>query len=327
MHASGLPKFLWAEAARHVVWLLNRTTTKAVEGMTPYEAAFGKKPNLKGLREWGEKVYVRVEGGTKLGGRVREGRWLGVDEESKGVRVYWPDMRGVAVERNVYYDNTSACRSEGEQDIEIVETQADEPPLPISTTNVAPDNPEQAKRVRKPTKRVLDLLEGRATWSNRSDASKIAPGIQLLAEEEVNDEEIEDWTTSNSDYIEEYVFAAEIAGSEALEPQNLKEAKARPDWPLWEKAIEEELEVLKVAGTWELVDAPEGVNIVGSKWVFRAKKDAAGNVVRYKARLVAQGFSQVPGVDYFDTFAPVARLASIRTVLAFAAANSALKSG
>jgi len=56
-----------------VVWLLNRMTTKAVEGMTPYEVAFGKKPNLKGLREWGEKVWVRIEGGNKLGGRVREG--------------------------------------------------------------------------------------------------------------------------------------------------------------------------------------------------------------------------------------------------------------
>ena len=84
LHASGLPKNLWGEAAQHVVWLLNRTTTKAVEGMTPYEAAFGKKPNLKGVREWGEKVYVRVEKGTKLGGRVHEGRWLGFDEESKG---------------------------------------------------------------------------------------------------------------------------------------------------------------------------------------------------------------------------------------------------
>ena len=61
---------------------------------------------------------------------------------------------------------------------------------------------------------------------------------------------------------------------------------------------------------------------MGSKWVFRVKKNAAGNVVRYKARLVAQGFSQVPGVDYFDTFAPVARLASIRAVLAFAAAEN-----
>ena len=58
LHASGLPKNMWAEAARHAVWLLNRTTTKAVEGMTPYEAAFGTKPNLKDLREFGEKVYV-----------------------------------------------------------------------------------------------------------------------------------------------------------------------------------------------------------------------------------------------------------------------------
>ena len=73
LHSSGLPKFLWGEAARHVVWLLNRTSTKAVDGMTPYEAAFGKKPNLSGVWRWGEKVWVRVEGGDKLGGRVVEG--------------------------------------------------------------------------------------------------------------------------------------------------------------------------------------------------------------------------------------------------------------
>jgi len=191
-----------------------------------------------------------------------------------------------------------------------------------NTPATVPDDPEKAKHIRKPAQHVLDLLEGHATWSNQSDTSKIAPGIQLLAEEEADNEESEDWTTSTSGYIEEYVFAAEVAGSEALEPQSLKEAKARPDWPLWEKAIEEELEVLRAAGTWELVNAPEGANIVGLKWVFRAKKDAAGNIVRYKAQLVAQGFSQVPGIDYFNMFAPVAWLASIRTVLAFAAANN-----
>ena len=68
------------------MWLLNRTTTKAVERMTPFEAAFGKKPDLKCVREWGEKVYVRVEGGTKLGGTVQEGQWIGIDLESKGAR-------------------------------------------------------------------------------------------------------------------------------------------------------------------------------------------------------------------------------------------------
>jgi hypothetical protein len=76
---------------------------------------------------------------------------------------------------------------------------------------------------------------------------------------------------------------------------------------------------LKETGTYELANPPADANIVGSKWVFHAKKDTAGNVICYKARLVAQGFSQVPGVDYFDTFAPIAKLASICTVLAMAA--------
>lgn len=113
------------------------------------------------------------------------------------------------------------------------------------------------------------------------------------------------------DLYEEYALAAEISEAEALEPQTLKEARSHLDWLLWEKAIHKELAVLKAAGTWELVDAPQNANIIGSKWVFHAKKDATGHVERYKARLVTQGFSQVPRVDYFDTFASVAHLASI----------------
>lgn len=116
----------------------------------------------------------------------------------------------------------------------------------------------------------------------------------------------------------EFVFAAETADAEALEPRTLAEAKRRPDWPHWEKAIEEELATLKAAGTWRLEEAPPGANVIGSKWVLKAKKDAAGNIVRYKARLVAQGFSQIGGVDYDDTYAPVAKLASTRAVIAMA---------
>ena len=85
------------------------------------------KPNLKGVREWGENVYVRVEKGTKLGGRVREGKWLGMDEESKGVRVYWSDTRSVTVERNIYFDNLSAHCVEEEDDVEVIKTTTDSP--------------------------------------------------------------------------------------------------------------------------------------------------------------------------------------------------------
>jgi hypothetical protein len=101
----------------------------------------------------------------------------------------------------------------------------------------------------------------------------------------------------------EFALVAETSNSEVLEPRNLVEAKRRPDWSLWEHAIHEELDTLRKAGTWTLEHAPPGANVIGSKWVFKAKKDASGKVVRHKARLVAQGFSQVEGVDYFDTYA------------------------
>ena len=124
-----------------------------------------------------------------------------------------------------------------------------------------------------------------------------------------------------ADFATEYALVAEISETEALELHTLAETKCCPDWPLWERVIEEELETLCLAGTWELAEAPVRLNIVSSKWVFRVKKDAAGNVIRYKACLIAQGFLQVPGVNYFDTFAPVAKLAVICSILAMAAAE------
>jgi Reverse transcriptase (RNA-dependent DNA polymerase) len=73
--------------------------------------------------------------------------------------------------------------------------------------------------------------------------------------------------------------------------------------------------------TWDVVKRPSSINIVDSKWVFYLKKDAEGRVVKWKAHLVARGFTQVQGVDYFETFAPVARLASIQIILIITAQN------
>ena len=74
--------------------------------------------------------------------------------------------------------------------------------------------------------------------------------------------------------------------------------------------------------TWEVVERPVGVNVVDLKWVFQLKKDAEGKILKWKAYLVARGFTQVYGVDYFETFTPVARLASICLILAIAAWNN-----
>jgi len=89
----------------------------------------------------------------------------------------------------------------------------------------------------------------------------------------------------------EWAFLADTTDTEVLEPRTLSEAKRRLDWALWEQAIEEELASLKAAGTWHMEELPPRVNVIGSKWVFKAKNDASGWVVCYKVHLVAQGFS------------------------------------
>lgn len=363
LHASGQPRMLWGEAAHHAVWLKNRTPTKALNsGATPYEAAYGKKPDLRGVREWGSRCWVRNESSAKLGGRVAEGVWVGIDDKSKGSRVFWPGKRRVTVERNVYFDESSATADhlEGE-DLVIIEaptapstssnqvsTSIPTAPEPATTTSSnLPDNPEhriqgpvppddapedvpRPSRARKPSQRVQDLIRGIGVTSNRRSDPRLARGVQAptmppVAEpsefegEGVSEQMMAVLEDELMDLDEELAMLVETAEAEALEPSSLADAKRRPDWADWERALDEELATLHEAGTWEIVEPPPGANIVGSKWVFKAKKDADGNIARKKARLVAQGFSQVPGIDYFDTYAPVARLASIRTVLALAA--------
>ncbi|KAH9650091.1 protein kinase domain-containing protein [Citrus sinensis] len=98
-------------------------------------------------------------------------------------------------------------------------------------------------------------------------------------------------------------------------PKTIKEALDHPDWKL---AVLEEMNALKKNGTWEIVDLPKEKKTVGCKWVFTLKCNVDGSVERYKARLVAKGFTQTYGIDYQETFAPVAKINSIRVLISLA---------
>ncbi|GJU59780.1 putative ribonuclease H-like domain-containing protein [Tanacetum coccineum] len=88
--------------------------------------------------------------------------------------------------------------------------------------------------------------------------------------------------------------------------------------PSWIEAMQEELLQFKLQEVWTLVDLPNGKRAIGTKWVFRNKKDERGIMIRNKARLVAQGYTQEEGIDYDEVFAPVARIEAIRLFLAYA---------
>lgn len=89
--------------------------------------------------------------------------------------------------------------------------------------------------------------------------------------------------------------------------------------PEWRLAMDTELQALESNQTWSVVSLPHGKSVVGCRWVYKAKFRADGTLERYKARLVAKGYTQQEGVDYFETFSPVAKIVTVRTILALAA--------
>jgi Reverse transcriptase (RNA-dependent DNA polymerase) len=122
--------------------------------------------------------------------------------------------------------------------------------------------------------------------------------------------------------INDCAYSAEVqAALEEIsgDPKTLLEAQEKYDWPKWQDAMDRKISTLQTTGTWSVVSQPPDKNIVGSKWVFQIKCKADGTIDKYKARLVAHGFTQIYGKDYLKTFSPVAKLTSFRTILAFTA--------
>ena len=201
----------------------------------------------------------------------------------------------------------------------------------------SPTTRERKARTRRPSAYVRDLQQGTGSIDGRRATGRLPKGMRAdnVSATVASMATVEDADDEDPPLDPYEVEAAELRSLEAAmidavnalsiqagqEPQSLEAAMRSPDWPLWEAAIQKELGSIRSFETWELVDPPPNTNIVGSKFVFRIKRNADGSIASYKARLVAQGFSQIPGLDFTETFAPVAKLTSIRILLAMAARN------
>src|ERR1700685_2215298 len=111
-------------------------------------------------------------------------------------------------------------------------------------------------------------------------------------------------------------FAGIRAGTDS---HTYKQAMNSPDVLHWKKAMLQEINALIQNGTWEIVRLPEGEKAIGSGWVFRIKQNADGSIEHYNGRFVAKGYSQRPGLDFTEVFAPTVRMATIRLIPAIAA--------
>ncbi|KAK3719576.1 hypothetical protein QZH41_006798 [Actinostola sp. cb2023] len=138
--------------------------------------------------------------------------------------------------------------------------------------------------------------------SNNDDVDEGPSVLRQSSREGRPPDRLGEWVTVVSDGI--------------VEPTTVSEALNGPDADQWHVAMQQEMDSLHKHDVWNITELPDGRKAVGSKWVFRVKYNADGSMERRKARLVAQGFSQKQGVDYDETFSPVVRFESLRTVIA-----------
>ena len=163
----------------------------------------------------------------------------------------------------------------------------------------------QSLELRKPrcSERLCLKPETEETDLRRSDRLRQQTAVNLI-------EFLDD------DSALEFTMAASHAPFK--DPANIEEARTQSDWPEWEKSIRCELEQHEQIGTWELVDLPSGINIIGNQIVLHYKLDKHSTIHECKLRVIAQGFSQVEGIDYEETFSPTAKLTAIGMIAALA---------
>jgi transposase InsO family protein len=365
LHRAGLSGYLWPEAVKAAVYLRNRSPTRTLTNITPYEAWTGIKPSISELRVFGCIAYVHVPAErrhSKLSDRSVRCIHVGYSNSSKAYRLYNPTTGKVVISRDVTFEenrfvdtNSPVARrhlGEGELSISIPEVAVpqpssprnDEPPTEVidlvdseemdSQPELANDAVESDRMNDHPVQDddefdELDLLPLSSLIrqvdhefdSNPQVASSALAGPRRssrgggLPSSRARDAE------AQRQALNVLALNAAAQGVQLVEddPITYTQAMSRDDHEQWQAAMESELDSIHRTGTWILTNLPEGRQAIGCKWVFKIKRKADGSVDRYKARLVAKGFSQKEGVDYKETFAPVAKFTSIRLLLALAA--------
>ncbi|KAJ9546217.1 hypothetical protein OSB04_025924 [Centaurea solstitialis] len=281
---SSLPVSFWGHALETAAHILNRAPTKSVE-KTPYELWKGKKPNISFLKIWGCEVYVKRPTSEKLKPKSDKCFFVGYPKTTVGYYFYNPEENKVFVARNGKFLEEkflSLQNTRKDVDLQVVDEESTTPVVEpeIQHNNVEPQS-EPIEEVQ-----TQDL--------RRSSRIRQEPDRYLG-------------------------FLVSQDSGDLNEPTSYGEAVSGSESEQWQEAMKAEMQSMYDNQVWELTDLPQHCKAVGRKWVFKKKTDMDGNVHTFKARLVAKGFTQTHGIDYDETFSPVAMLKSIRILMAISA--------
>jgi len=291
---------LWAEAIATAVYLRNRIPNRSIGKTMPYESLYNKKPSINYLRPYGNKCFVHLpeekrQPGTKLLPWAIEGYLIGYTSSDKIYRVYIPSQHKVTETRQIHWTNKTIIPLETTTMEPLLAEKTYTKDQGSTTTTTTTCEKDSTLPYQQPTHPPLHLTGPLPDKEGPRKSGRVTrpPTYFGRNTKEMPDE---DPTTYRQ------------AVNSSLKEQ-------------WTSAIDDEINALKKNNTFDVVDKLTGRNIVGSKWVFKTKRNADGTLERFRARAVAQGFSQAPGFDFVDTFAPVIRYESLRLLLAICARN------
>ena len=287
LNEQNIPQKFWCHAVDNSTYILNRVLIRQFLNKTPYEIYRGKKPTLGYFRVFGSKCFIlnTKDYLTKFDPKSYEGVFLGYSQNSKAYIVLNKETSRVEESLNVTFNESSPpSKTSPLVNDDLVESQ-----MVNTIENIENDN--------EPVKgEIVNVKE-----------TKSHPLENVIGK--LNERTLRSKAQNESNY---FCFISTI------EPKNIDEAIKDESWVI---AMQEELNQFIRNDVWTLVPPPKNQTIIGTKWVFRNKMDEKGIISRNKARLVAQGYNQQEGIDYDETFAPVARLESIRILLAYACAH------
>ena len=332
---SKLPRRFWAEALSTMVYIRNRSPTKALAGITPHEAWSGYKPRVDHLRIFGCRAYAHIPGveRRKLDPKSHKCVLLGYGTEQKGYRLYNLQRQKVIHTRDVVFDKHSMpgdyIQASEDVGLEIeeetgiveetgieVETGIEEE-IGIEVETGMEEGPGMWEVDEERSSRNLNL-SGQGSDQPHPDNSLTRNGPSGPPSVDKTEPSLRRSTRIRLE-PDRYSHNLMLGASKLQDPISVTEATSSPDSDKWMKAMQREMESLRENNVWRLVEPPPNRKVIGSKWVFKRKTDANGEVERYKARLVAQGFSQKLGLDYEETFSPIVRFELVRTVIALGA--------
>nr|XP_043615796.1 uncharacterized protein LOC122587696 [Erigeron canadensis] len=350
LHYAGLPLSFWSHAFQTAVYLINRLPTPNLNSKTPYHMLYRASPNYTKLKTFGCLCYpwLKPYATSKLEPRSQPCIFLGYSTSKSAYKCFDSRTNRLYHSRHVVFveDNfpfkqkkftlptprdfpyNNSCPPS--MHIPLPNSpQINAPPLHASTTHDSqqnePTSPVQISTPHSPPSTSTPSSISHAT----DELSTTQPSATPLSTTSQTPSSPSNSVLQSTHpplpprprkpnpkyYNSHYVNTTTVHPiPPSLEPKTYLQASKDP---LWRKAMDDEYNALLRNQTWELV-APSAREPIGCKWVFRIKRRSDGSIDKYKARLVAKGFLQEYGKDYFDTFSPVTKPVTIRTVLAIA---------